>query len=107
MSWLRRSRRTGAPGAEMSRSDVGAVRTHLEQFVATRRGVEAYVEPATRVTATTVVLIAHDGEFTRRPLPDRQSAFEVARRLGVPVYDVNLTGYPQRMRDWTSRHRED
>lgn len=107
MSWLRRTRRTGAPGSELSRSDVGAVRAHLEDFVASRRGVEAYVEPATRVTAPTVVLIAHDGEWTRRALPDRESAFGVARRLGIPVYDVNLTGYPARMREWTSRHRTD
>ena len=26
--------------------------------------------------------------------------------LEVPVYDVNLTGYPARMRQWTSRQRK-
>ncbi len=91
----------------MSRSDVGSARTHLAEFVASRRGVEAYIEPATRVTATTVILIAFDGEWTRRALPDRASAFEVARGLGIPVYDVNLTGYPARMREWTSRQRRE
>ena len=35
----------------------------------------------------------------------RARAFEVARTLGIPVYDVNLTGYPARMREWTSRQR--
>jgi hypothetical protein len=24
----------------------------------------------------------------------------------VPVYDVNLTGYPRRMREWTARQRK-
>ena len=69
----------------------------------TRHGVEAYVEPATNITATTVVLIAHDGEWTRRALPSRPVAFDLARSLDVPVYDVNLTGYPRRMREWTAR----
>jgi hypothetical protein len=102
MAWWRRDRsRSGAGG----RSDLGSARAHLEDFARTRRGVEAYVEPATNVTAPTVVLIAHDGEWTRRALPSRSEAFGVARGLDVPVYDVNLTGYPARMRAWTSRHR--
>jgi hypothetical protein len=32
-------------------------------------------------------------------------AFDLARSLGVPVYDVNQTGYPNRMREWNSRQR--
>lgn len=85
--------------------DRRAVEGYLRDFVETRRGVEAYVEPATNVTATTVVLIAHDGEWTRRALGTRKDAFEVSRRLGIPVYDVNQTGYPRRMREWNSRQR--
>ena len=77
-----------------------------QDFIRTRRGVEAYVEPATNITATTVVLIAHDGEWTRRALPSRPVAFDVARSFDIPVYDVNLTGYPARMRQWTSRQRK-
>ena len=85
--------------------DLKAVRTHFRTFITDRRGVEAYVEPATSVTATTVVLVAADGEWTRRDLPSRPVAFEVARSLDIPVYDVNLTGYPARMRQWTARQR--
>lgn len=103
MAWWRRGR---GERASKGGSDVGAARAHLEEFVQTRRGVEAYVEPATNITATTVVLIAHDGEWTRRALPSRPAAFEVARGLDVPVYDVNLTGYPARMRQWTARQRK-
>ncbi|MEP7192445.1 MAG: hypothetical protein ABI903_06220 [Actinomycetota bacterium] len=85
--------------------DNRAVRAHLASFVSTRRGVEAFVEPPTNVTATTVVLIAHDGEWTRRAVGSRDAAFELPRELGIPVYDVNQTGYPSRMREWNSRQR--
>lgn len=78
---------------------------HLAEFVRTRVGVEAYVEPVTRVTQTTVVLIATTGEWTRRRVPDPGTAHQIARELGIPVYDVQRTGYPQRMRDWNSRQR--
>jgi hypothetical protein len=102
MAWWKRGRGQQAPHGG---GDLSGARAHLQEFVSTRRGVEAYVEPATNVTATTVVFIAHDGEWTRRALPSRPAAFEVARSLGVPVYDVNQTGYPARMRQWTSRQR--
>lgn len=103
MAWWRRSRKDEAPHGG---GDLASARAHLEEFVASRRGVEAYVEPATNITATTLVLIAHDGEWTRRALPSRPQAFEVARSLGIPVYDVNQTGYPARMRRWTSQQRK-
>ncbi|MBM6404077.1 hypothetical protein JQN72_07455 [Phycicoccus sp. CSK15P-2] len=101
--WTRGRRRSANPH---DGSDLASARSHLTDFARSRRGVEAYVEPATHVTATTVVLIAHDGEWTRRALPSRPVAFDVARDLDVPVYDVNLTGYPARMRAWTARQRE-
>jgi hypothetical protein len=86
--------------------DAGRVRAHLASFAASRRGVEAYVEPPTNVTATTMVFIAYDGEWTRRAAGSRESAFELAQSLGVPVYDVLKTGYPGRMREWNSRQRK-
>ena len=86
--------------------DQQAVRRHLADFAASRRGVEAYVEPPTNVTATTVILIAYDGEWTRRAAGSRESAFDLAQSLGVPVYDVLKTGYPGRMREWNSRQRK-
>ncbi len=74
---------------------------HLEQFTASRRGVEAFVEPATTVTQLTVVLVAVDGEWTRRRIGSERDAMDLGRRLGIPVYDVQATGYPSRMREWT------
>jgi hypothetical protein len=87
----------------MDRSADKGDRKDLEEFARTRRGVEAYIEPATTVTTTTVVLIAHDGEWTRRRAPDARAARDLARALGVPVYDAQVVGYPQRMRDWNAR----
>lgn len=85
--------------------DFPAVRAHAEQFVATRRGVEAYVEPATSVTTTTVILIAHDGEWTRRAVGTPRAGFQLGQALGIPTYDVNQTGYPSRMREWNRRQK--
>ena len=83
-----------------------AVEGHLRAFAESRLGVEAYVEPATSVTPTTVVLIAWDGEWTRRAVGTAKDAFELAGRLGVPAYDVNHTGYPSRMREYNTRKRQ-
>lgn len=100
----RRRGRAGAPRAER-RAEVEDVRRHLSEFVQGRRGVEAFVEPATTMTPPTVLLVAHDGEWTRRRVHDPEVLRDLAVRLAVPVYDVQLVGYPQRMRDWNERSR--
>ncbi len=76
---------------------------HLREWTAAHHGVEAFVEPRTTVTQTTVVLVAHDGEWTRRRVDSASAARDLGHRLGIPVYDVALVGYPQRMRDYTAR----
>ena len=78
---------------------------HLQDFVSTRQGVEAYIEPANAVTQTTVILIATTGEWTRRRVPDVAAGWKLAKELKIPAYDVNRTGYPQRMRDWNSAQK--
>jgi len=103
VAWFRRrGGASAASGRTASREDIA----HLEQFALSRRGVEAFIEPRTAVTETTVILIAHDGEWTRRAAGSRDSAFDLARSLEVPVYDVLQTGYPNRMREWNSRQRK-
>jgi hypothetical protein len=79
---------------------------HLEQFVRTRIGVEAYIEPRTMVTETTLMLIAHDGEWTRRRIDGPQGARRFAQRLNIPIYDVALMGYPNRMREYNARQKK-
>ncbi|MGQ7296335.1 oxidoreductase [Quadrisphaera sp. KR29] len=103
----RSSSRPSSRGSRGGRRPTGPDSAHLAEFAATRTGVEAYVEPATSVTPTTLVLVAQDGEWTRRRVPDPATARDFARRTGIPVYDVNLTGYPQRMREWTARKRRE
>ena len=107
---LRGGRRPGRARDDGRRGtlDRGSQRTdlrHLEQFVASRRGVEGYVEPRTAVTETTIVLVAADGEWTRRRIDGPDVARKLSRDLSIPVYDAQVTGYPQRMRDWSTDHR--
>jgi hypothetical protein len=93
-------------GGRRSTLDRGSARedlAHLERFVATRTGVEGYVEPRTAVTETTIVLVAADGEWTRRRIAGPEVARRLSQDLAIPVYDAQVTGYPQRMRDWSSR----
>jgi hypothetical protein len=78
---------------------------HLTEFAVSRVGVEAYIEPPTNQTQTTILLIATTGEWTRRKVPDASAARTIAASLSIPVYDVNFTGYPQRMRDWDAARR--
>lgn len=103
---------SGEPGATRGRKDGPemaidhkAVRAHMEGWVASHKGVEAYVEPATNVSTTTLILIATDGEWTRRAVGTPKAGFELGRLLQIPVYDVNQTGYPARMREWNRRHK--
>ncbi|MGH3795699.1 MAG: oxidoreductase [Pseudonocardiaceae bacterium] len=103
MGLLDRLRRRERPGTRRAASTADA--DHLARWTAARHGVEAYVEPRTTVTETTVVLIAHDGEWTRRRVGSGEGAQRLGKRLGIPVYDVAKTGYPQRMRDYTARQR--
>ena len=98
---MRLFKRRARPGT--LRQAASPDRQHLEEFVRTHAGVEAFVEPRTTVTETTVVLVAVDGEWTRRRVPSPQVVHQWANELGIPSYDAALVGYPQRMRDWTSR----
>ena len=98
--WQKADRETKVPGDQTDFS-------HLSRFLATHPGVEAFVEPQTRMTATTVLLVAATGQWTRRRVTDMAALDEVCRRGAVPLYDVTRVGYPQRMRDWNSQHRGD
>ncbi len=107
MGLFRRRQQPGTPGRAQRREDLEEAVRHLTEFVRTRRGVEAYVEPATTVTPPTVLLVASTGEWTRRRMLDPALVQGLVDDLHVPVYDARLVGYPQRMRDWTSRVRRE
>ena len=78
---------------------------HLQDWASTRRGVEGFVEPQTSTTATTLVLVAGDGEWTRRRVDSPKTAFGFGAKTGIPVYDVAAVGYPPRMREWTAKRK--
>src|SRR3954469_11607002 len=79
-------------GGTLDRASGRADLAHLEQFVATRRGVEGYVEPRTAVTETTLLLAAPEGEWTRGRIDGPDAARRLSRELAVPVYDAQVTG---------------
>lgn len=106
-SWLRRSGRSqgsddDSAGSAGGRSR-GKVADDLAEWAGRRRGVEVFVEPKTAVTGTSVVLVAHDGEFTRRRISSPKAAQKFAHAHQLPIYDAMIVGYPQRMRDYSRR----
>ncbi|WP_106401889.1 hypothetical protein [Actinocorallia populi] len=95
-------------GASIQRFDREATNSDLKALIAfakDRQGVEFYVEPETFATDTTAVAIAHDGEWIRRRVGAPAVIAKVARDLKLPVYDVQITGYPKRMREWNERNK--
>ena len=98
---IRRTR--GGKVASMDREATSADLDALREFARTRTGVEFYVEPETMVTDTTAVAIAADGEWTRRRVGSPQVIRQVAKQLSLPVYDVQIVGYPERMRAYNAR----
>lgn len=78
----------------------------LKEFMRSRAGVEAYVEPPTPVYAMTLCLVAGDGEHIRRAVKDEKQARTVCREHGVPLYDARIVGYPRRMRDYERGMRQ-
>jgi hypothetical protein len=98
---IRRTR--GTKVASMDREATAADLDALREFAHTRIGVEFYVEPETMVTDTTAVAIAADGEWIRRRVGSPQVIRQVAKQLSLPVYDVQIVGYPERMRAYNAR----
>ena len=98
MSWFDRFRRRqdkpGGPGPS------GQAVTRLREFMTSREGVEAFVEPPTPVYAMTLCLVAADGEYLRQPVKDERQARRLCGEFGIPLYDARIVGYPKRMRDF-------
>lgn len=78
---------------------------HLQTWTAGRRGVEGFVEPRTAVSEVTLLLVAHDGEWTRRRVPSVKWAHDFCNRSQIPSYDAAVVGIPQRMRDYNRRKK--
>lgn len=103
----RRSQRNESGAAASARQSRRETKEAFKEFVSSRRGVEAYLEPATAVTEPTLLLIAADGEWTRRKVGSAKLAIQLAKDLAIPLYDANRVGYPDRMRQYNQRKAEE
>ena len=80
---------------------------YLRERISTRTGIEGFIEPRTAVTDTTLLLVAIDGEWTRRRVPSVEWAHNFANKNGIPSYDAAVVGIPDRMREWNRRNKPD
>ncbi len=94
---VRRRRRSRSRSEHPSSAFDGA---ELLDFARSRRGVELYLEPRTRLYGHSVLMVADDGEYLRRPVPDAMAARQFCSQHGLPLYDAARTGYPRRVRDY-------
>lgn len=92
-------------GSTTVRASDRADEQHLLDFIRSRRGVEGFVEPRTAVSDVTLLLVAHDGEWTRRRVPSVQWAHQFANKHQVPSYDAAVVGVPARMREYNRRKK--
>lgn len=102
---LRKARRRGGRKSRFDRAAEDSDITALIDFAKSRTGVEFFVEPETFATNTTAVAVANDGEWIRRRVGSPEVIRKVAHNLELPVYDVQIVGYPKRMREWTARNK--
>ena len=101
MGLLRRAKRQSGTTRPATSADLD----HLREFAHSRSGVEAFIEPRTAITETTVMLVAADGEWTRRRVGGPEGAAAFAKKQGIPLYDVAIVGYPRRMREYNERRK--
>jgi hypothetical protein len=92
-------RRRQQAQASASPANRAALR-ELGAFIEGRAGVEAFLEPATTLYPTTLLLVAGDGEYLRRPVGNPGDARKLCEQRAIPLYDAAKVGYPRRMRDY-------
>src|SRR4029453_4146352 len=100
---LRIRRNRGPKVASMDREATSEDLDALREFARTRVGVEFFVEPETMVTDTTAVAVAPDGGGAPRRVRSPEGIRQGAKQLSLPVYDVQIVGYPERMRAYNAR----
>ena len=91
---FRRRRAPSGPAADPADLD------HFRRWCETRVGIDGFLEPATLVDPVGLCLVSFDGEWTRRAAGDERTARRLCDELGVPLFDVLETGYPDRMREF-------
>ena len=80
--------------------------TELEEFASTRKGLEGFIEPKTPTSPTSLLLVDRYGEHMRAEVREPHDAVAFCERLGIPVYDAKVIGYPKRMREYDKRSKQ-
>ena len=80
--------------------------TELEAFTSTRKGLEGFIEPKTPTSPTSLLLVDRYGEHMRAAVREPEDAVTFCERLGIPVYDAKVIGYPKRMREFDKRSKQ-
>ena len=101
--WTRLKRRRGVAADDASLDP--AVKDYLSGWIGTHVGVESWVEAPAGINPASILLVALDGEWTRRSVPSVEWARDFAAKNDVTAYDAGLVAYPQRMRDYDTRRR--
>ena len=91
--------------ARETRDAPDALLVHLTGFIASRRGVEAWVEQPNSFNKPSILLVAADGESTRRVIPSVAFGYGFAADHDIPVYDAGVVPYPGRMREYEASRR--
>jgi hypothetical protein len=101
MGFLRRRRQKPGTLRQAESADV----RYLQDWIASRTGIEGFIEPRTAVTDVTMLLVAVTGEWTRRRVPSAEWAHDFCNRNEIPSYDAAVVGVPDRMREWNRTHK--
>lgn len=80
--------------------------TELEEFASTHKGLEGFIEPKTPTSPTSLLLVDRYGEHIRASVREPEDAVTFCERLAIPVYDAKVIGYPQRMKDYDKRSKQ-
>ena len=97
---------TARTGSTRVRASTSEDEQHLIEFVTTRDGVEGFVEPRTAVSDVTLLLVAWDGEFTRRRVPSAEWAYKFCSKRRITAYEAGVVGVPTRMREYIKRQKD-
>lgn len=95
-----RRRKSDADKPSSARGPSAQAIEDLKTFLAARDGIEGFIEPPTAVYAMTLLLVAGDGEYLRRPVKHEKQAAKLCDEHGIPLYEARKVGYPQRMKDY-------